>query len=258
MTQLLVKEAPFNFFEECTQAFDKLKCELTQAPIMIKPDCSLPFEVMCDASDYAVGAMLGKKIHKYFKPIHYASKTINEAQENYITIEKELLAVIFAFAKFRQYLVLSKTIVFTDHSALRKGAKNLAVDHLSPPENPDLGKLTKAEIRDISLEERLMAVSDKNNKPCNMLTESYEGASPKMRQHKSFGNVTANHLEDIIVSPLLQEKSLKLVSTGHISSATHAGWSKFTIHVNELTISLQGTKHLKSTSKSVKYSMVGE
>ncbi|GKC55481.1 reverse transcriptase domain-containing protein [Tanacetum coccineum] len=119
MTQLLVKEAPFNFFEECTQAFDKLKCELTQAPIMIKPDCSLPFEVMCDASDYAVGAMLGKKIHKYFKPIHYASKTINEAQENYITIEKELLAVIFAFAKFRQYLVLSKTIVFTDHSALR-------------------------------------------------------------------------------------------------------------------------------------------
>ncbi|GJV99523.1 hypothetical protein Tco_1554775 [Tanacetum coccineum] len=176
MTQLLVKDTPFNFFEECIQAFDKLKRELTQAPIMIKPDWSLPFEVMCDASDYAVGAMLGQRIDKHFKPIHYASKTMNEAQENYTTTEKELLAVVFAFDKFRQYLVLSKTIVFTDHSALRylftnakprlirwmllqefnieirnkKVAENLAVDHLSRLENPDLGKLTKAEIRVIN------------------------------------------------------------------------------------------------------------
>ncbi|GJW72008.1 hypothetical protein Tco_0128925 [Tanacetum coccineum] len=60
---------------------------------------------------------------------------------------------------------------------------------------------------------------------------------------------TADHLEDIMVSPLLQEKSLKLVSIGHISFATHAGWSKFAMHVNEPVISLQGTKHLKSTSK---------
>ncbi|GJR68419.1 hypothetical protein Tco_0014484 [Tanacetum coccineum] len=63
----------------------------------------------------------------------------------------------------------------------------------------------------------------------NVLTESYEGASSKMRQHKSFGNVTADHLEDIMVSPLLQGKSLKQISTGHISSAMHAGWSKFGI-----------------------------
>ncbi|GKB45859.1 reverse transcriptase domain-containing protein [Tanacetum coccineum] len=74
---------------------------------------------MCDASDYAVGAVLGQRIDKHFKPIHYASKTMNEVQENYTTTEKELLAVVFAFEKFRQYLVLSKTIVFTDHSALR-------------------------------------------------------------------------------------------------------------------------------------------
>ncbi|GJX41875.1 putative nucleotidyltransferase, ribonuclease H [Tanacetum coccineum] len=147
MTQLLVKDAPFNFSEECIQAFDKLKRELTQAPIMIKPDWSLPFEIMCDASDYAVGAVLGQRIDKHFKPIHYASKTMNEAQENYTTTEKELLAVVFAFDKFRQYLVLSKTIVFTNHSALR------------------LGKLTKAEIRDLFPGERLMAISDKNNEP---------------------------------------------------------------------------------------------
>ncbi|GJS28270.1 putative nucleotidyltransferase, ribonuclease H [Tanacetum coccineum] len=119
ITQLLVKDALINFFEECIQAFDTLKRELTQAPIMIKPDWSLPFEIMCDASDYAVGAVLGQRIDKHFKPIHYASKTMNEAQENYTTTEKELLAVVFAFDKFRQYMVLSKTIVFTDHSALR-------------------------------------------------------------------------------------------------------------------------------------------
>ncbi|GJV23847.1 reverse transcriptase domain-containing protein [Tanacetum coccineum] len=143
MTQLLVKDAPFNFFEECIQAFDKLKRELTQAPIMIKPDWSLPFEVMCDASDYAVGVVLGQRIDKHFKPIHYANKTMNESQENYTTIEKELLAVVFTFDKFRQYLVLSKTIIRD-----KKGAENLAADHLSRLENPDLGKLTKAEIRD--------------------------------------------------------------------------------------------------------------
>ncbi|GJZ66684.1 putative nucleotidyltransferase, ribonuclease H [Tanacetum coccineum] len=159
MTQLLVKDTPFNFSKECIQAFDTLKRKLTHAPIMIKPDWSLPFEIMCDASDYVVGAVLGQRIDKHFKPIHYASKTMNEAQENYTTTEKELLAVVFAFDKFRQYLVLSKTIVFTDHSALRylftkqdakprlirwilllqefdieirnkKGAENLAADHL--------------------------------------------------------------------------------------------------------------------------------
>ncbi|GJW86091.1 reverse transcriptase domain-containing protein [Tanacetum coccineum] len=195
MTQLLVKDAPFNFSEECIHAFDKLKHELTQAPLMIKLDWSLPFEVMCDASDYAVGAVLGQRIDKHFKPIHYASKTMNEAQENYTTTEKEILAVIFAFYKFRQFLVLSKTIIFTDHSALRylfikqdakpqlirwilplqefdikirdkKGAENLVADHLSRLENPDLGKLTNAEIRDLFPEERLIAVFDKNNEPC--------------------------------------------------------------------------------------------
>nr|GEV14597.1 RNA-directed DNA polymerase homolog [Tanacetum cinerariifolium] len=131
----------------------------------------------------------------------------------------------------------------------KKRAKNLAADHLSRLENPDLRKLSKAEIRDLFPEELLMAVSDKNNEPCNVLTKSYKGASPKMKQHKSFGNVTADHLKNIMVSPLLQEKSLKPVFTSHISSATHVGWSKFAIHANEPAISLQGKKHLKSTSK---------
>ncbi|GJT25885.1 reverse transcriptase domain-containing protein [Tanacetum coccineum] len=154
-----IKDAPFNFFK-INQAFDTLKHELTQAPIMIKPDWSLPFEIICDASDYAVGAVLGQRVDKHLKPIHYATKTMNKAQENYTTTEKDLLAVVFAFDKFCQYLVLSKTIVFTDHSSMRylftkqdaktrlirwilllqefdieirdkKGAKNLSADHLS-------------------------------------------------------------------------------------------------------------------------------
>ncbi|GJX80044.1 reverse transcriptase domain-containing protein [Tanacetum coccineum] len=173
MIQLLVKDALFNFSEECIQAFEKLKRELTHAPIMIKPYWSLPFEVMCDAIDYAVGAVLGQRIDKHFKPIHYASKTMNKAQENYTTTEKELLAVVFAFDKFRQYLVLSKTIIsqiillyeFDIEIRDKKGAKNLVADHLPRLENPDLGKLIKAEIMDLFPKERLMAVFDKNNEP---------------------------------------------------------------------------------------------
>ncbi|GKC44394.1 reverse transcriptase domain-containing protein [Tanacetum coccineum] len=139
--EILVKDAPFNFSEECIKAFDTLKREMTQAPIMIKLDWSLPFEIMCDASDYAVGAILGQRIDKHFKPIHYASKIMNEAQENYTTTEKELLAI-----------------------RDKKGAENLVADHLSRLENPDLGMLTRAEIRDLFTEERLMEISNKNNK----------------------------------------------------------------------------------------------
>ncbi|GJS15161.1 reverse transcriptase domain-containing protein [Tanacetum coccineum] len=130
MTHLLEKESPFIFSKECIKAFKTLKLKLTQAPILVAPDWDLPFEIMCDASDFAVGAVLGQP-----------------------------------FEKFRPYLVLSKSIVYTDHSALKyllakpiakprflwwilllqefdviirdkKGAENLAVDHLSRLENP--------------------------------------------------------------------------------------------------------------------------
>nr|GEW81764.1 reverse transcriptase domain-containing protein [Tanacetum cinerariifolium] len=103
----------------------------------------------------------------------------------------------------------------------KKGTENIAADHLSRLENLDLGKPTKAEIRDIFPEERLMAISDKNNEPC-VLTESYEGSWPKMRQHKFFDNVIADHLEDIMASPPPQEKSLRPGFTGHISSEMNA------------------------------------
>ncbi|GJS91593.1 reverse transcriptase domain-containing protein [Tanacetum coccineum] len=149
--------------------------KLTEAPILIAPDWDLPFELMCDASDFAIGAVLGQRKNKHFQLIHYASKTMTEAQAHYTTTEKELLAVVYAFEKFRSYLVLSKSIVYTDHSAIKylfakkdakprlmrwilllqefdvvirdkKGAENLAADHLSRLENPHQDKLENKEI----------------------------------------------------------------------------------------------------------------
>ncbi|XP_071734958.1 uncharacterized protein [Rutidosis leptorrhynchoides] len=119
MNKLLEKDAPFIFSDECIKSFNILKEKLTNAPIMITPNWNIPFELMCDASDFAMGAVLGQRIEKRFQPIYYASKTLQGAQTNYTTTEKELLAIVFAFDKFRSYLVLAKTVVYTDHSALR-------------------------------------------------------------------------------------------------------------------------------------------
>jgi hypothetical protein len=141
-------------------AFNTLKKLLTSAPIMMAPDWSIPFELMCDASDFALGAVLGNRINKVPHAIYYASRTLNDAQLNYSTTEKELLAVIFALEKFRSYLIGSKVIIFIDHAALRylfakkdakprlirwvlllqefeleirdkKGSENVVADHLS-------------------------------------------------------------------------------------------------------------------------------
>ncbi|GJS11816.1 reverse transcriptase domain-containing protein [Tanacetum coccineum] len=119
MTHLLEKETPFFFSKECIESFNTLKRKLNEAPILIAPDWDLPFELMCDASDFAIGAVLEQQKNKHFQPIHYASKTMSEAQAYYTTTEKELLAVVYAFEKFRSYLVLSKNIVYTDHSAIK-------------------------------------------------------------------------------------------------------------------------------------------
>uniref|UniRef100_A0A2N9IRI2 Reverse transcriptase RNase H-like domain-containing protein n=1 Tax=Fagus sylvatica TaxID=28930 RepID=A0A2N9IRI2_FAGSY len=140
----------------CTKLIDKL----TSAPIMRSPDWSLPFELMCDASDYAIGAVLGQRKDKKPYVIYYASRTLNCAQMNYTTTEKELLAIVFALDKFRAYLIGSPIVVFTDHAALKylftkkdakarlirwilllqefsltikdkKGVENVVADHLS-------------------------------------------------------------------------------------------------------------------------------
>nr|GEZ80693.1 reverse transcriptase domain-containing protein [Tanacetum cinerariifolium] len=177
MTHLLEKNTPFVFSEDCIQAFQTLKKKLTEAPILIALNWDLPFELRCDASDFAIGAVLRQRHEKHFKPIHYASKTMNDAETNYTTTEKEMLAVVYAFEKFRSYMIMNKSIVHTDHSTLKylfakkdakarllrwvlllqefdfkvlniKGAENLAADHLSRLENPYENVLDPKEINE--------------------------------------------------------------------------------------------------------------
>nr|GEV15201.1 hypothetical protein [Tanacetum cinerariifolium] len=123
---------------DCIDAFETLKKKLTEAPILVVPDWNLPFKLMCDASDFAIGVVLGQRKTKHFQPIHYTSKTMTEAQIHYTRTEKKMLAVVYAFEKFRPYLVLSKSIVYTDHSTLTYllSKQDAKLDHLSRLENP--------------------------------------------------------------------------------------------------------------------------
>ena len=132
---------------------------------MAKPDWNREFEIMCDASDFAKEVVLGQKAEKVFKAIYYASKTFNEAQENYSTIEKEMLVIVFACEKFRPYILGSRVIIHIDHASIKylmakkeakprlirwvlllqefdleikdkKGCDNVIADHLSRVEKP--------------------------------------------------------------------------------------------------------------------------
>ena len=162
---MLEKDTKFNFDESCQNSFEEIKSRLVEAPIMAKPDCNRDFEIMCDASDFAMGAVLGQKAEKVFKAIYYASKTFNEAQENYSTTEKKMLTIVFACEKFRPYILGSHVIIHTDHAAIKylmakkeakprlirwvlllqefdleikdkKGCDNVIADHFSRVEKP--------------------------------------------------------------------------------------------------------------------------
>ena len=156
-----------------------------ESPILQSPNWDLPFEIMCDASDFAVGEVLGQRINKKPTAICYASKTLADAQLNYMTTDKELLAVVFALEKFRPYILGSKIIVYTDHAALKyllskkeakpqlirwvlllqefdleikdkKGSENSVADHLSR-----LHTTSSGEICDAFPDEQLLAVVTK-------------------------------------------------------------------------------------------------
>ncbi|KAJ9562313.1 LOW QUALITY PROTEIN: hypothetical protein OSB04_007473 [Centaurea solstitialis] len=190
---LLQQDQEFIFSQECREAFEKLKKALVSAPIVTTPDWTLPFEVMCDASEWAIGAVLGQRKDKIFHPIYYASKTLIEAQINYTVTEKELLAVVFAFDRFRSYLVGTKVIVHTDHAAIkylinkadskprlirwvlllqefdleivdRKGSNNQVADHLSRLEKI-VSTAEPTEVRERFPDEQLLAVQHHDSFP---------------------------------------------------------------------------------------------
>ena len=166
------------------------KDKLVSTPIVVAPDWDLLFKLMCDASDYAIGAVLGQKKERIFQVIYYASRTLNDAQLNYGTIKKELLAIIFAFDKFRPYLIGNKAIVHTDHSAIKylmtkkdtkprlirwvlllqefdleikdkKETENLVAGHLSLLE----GARDEVHVNDDFPDEKLLAIEDKKKVP---------------------------------------------------------------------------------------------
>ncbi|CAM9000173.1 unnamed protein product [Rhodiola kirilowii] len=188
LTHLLCNDVQFKFDEDCLEAFEKLKKALVSAPIVRPPNWDLPFELMCDASDYAIGAVLGQRIDKRLHVVYYVSKVLDNAQMNYTTTEKELLAVVYAFEKFRPYLVGSKTIVYTDHAAItylmtkkdakprlirwipllqeftieikdKKGVKNVVADHLSRVELHD-SKQFSSPIGDSFIGEYLLSIEE--------------------------------------------------------------------------------------------------
>jgi hypothetical protein len=111
---LLAKDAPFEFDDECLNTFQILKKALISALIIQPPDWLLPFEIMCDASDYVMGVVLGQTKDRKHHAISYASKTLSGPQLNYATTKKELLAIVFAIDKFISYLVGGKVIVYTN------------------------------------------------------------------------------------------------------------------------------------------------
>ena len=115
---MLAKYTPFDFNDECLDAFYYLKKTLISTPIIQPPDWTLPFEILCDVSDYAIGVVLGQTKDKKNLVISYASKTLTGPQLNYATTEKELLAVVFAIDKFGSYLVGATVIIYTNHAAL--------------------------------------------------------------------------------------------------------------------------------------------
>ena len=117
--KILEKDAKFMWDKDCQRSFEELEAYLTTAPIVRAPNWKLPFEVMCDANDLAIGAVLGQREGGKLYMVYYASKTLNEAQRNYTTTKKELLVVVYALDKFQAYLVGSDIIIFTNHSALK-------------------------------------------------------------------------------------------------------------------------------------------
>nr|GEV54285.1 reverse transcriptase domain-containing protein [Tanacetum cinerariifolium] len=256
LTKRLEKDTPFEFDDECQKAFELLKEKLTCALVIVSPNWNLPFELMCNASDFAVRAVLGQKDGKNFHPIYFASKTLNQAQQKYTVIKKELTAVVSAFDKFRSYLILSKTIVHTNHLTLKhlfkkpdakpclirwilllqkydieikdsKGTKNVAADHLSQIKNDEIGD--DSEVDDNFPGETLMEINTKDE--------------------PWFADFANYLVADIIPKGMTYQQKTKFFSTSNTTSMKNLIFLKYVLMTKEiwktLLITHQGDNQVK-------------
>ncbi|GJZ21221.1 reverse transcriptase domain-containing protein [Tanacetum coccineum] len=222
MTHLLEKNTSFIFSNECIQAFETLKKKLTEAPILIAPDWDLPFELMCDASDFAIGAVLGQRHEKHFRPIHYASKTMNEAESHYTTTEKEMLAVVLLLQEF-DFKVIDT-----------KGAENLVADHLSRLENPYENVLDPKEVNEKFPLETL-----------NMVTSRGDSSTPWFADYANY------HAGNFIVKGMSSQQKNKF-----FKDVKHYFWDdpylfKICADQNDLCGVLQAKKLLTSSQLAI-------
>jgi len=222
LTALLAKDVPFEFTDECLRAFKTIKKALISASIIQPPDWSLPFEIVCDASDYVVGAVLGQTKDKQHHMIAYASQTLTGPQLNYATTKKEFLAIVFAIDKFRSYLMGAKIIVYTDHAALKylltkkdakprllrwilllqefyieikdkKGVENTVADHLS---RMQVTNMQEQEINDILSNDMLLMINDMNPWYANIVNFMVSGYVPPGESKKKLEYEGQRHLWD--------------------------------------------------------------
>nr|GEZ57861.1 DNA-directed DNA polymerase [Tanacetum cinerariifolium] len=153
---------------DCIDAFETLKKKLTEAPILVVPDWNLPFELMCDASDFAIGAVLGQRKTKNFSPIHYASKTMTEAQIHYTTTKKELLAVVIS-SSFFIYLLLGFHMIFVvmEMMTLTCGIKSQGTtsNELDLLFSPMFDELLNGSSKVVSKSSAVSAADDPNQRP---------------------------------------------------------------------------------------------
>nr|GEW63372.1 reverse transcriptase domain-containing protein [Tanacetum cinerariifolium] len=260
--------------KDCIKAFQMLKKKLTEAPILIAPNWDLLFELMYDASNFAICAVLGQRHEKHFRPIHYASKTMTDAESNYTMTKKEMLAVVYAFEKFRSYLIMNKSIVHTDHSALKylftkkdakarllrwvlilqefdfkvldtKGAENLVADHLSRLENPYENVLDPKEINETFPLETLSMVTFRGDSSASCVCT--------VRKLSEFSKLAImDPRGDIMVLTSPPRRSLMLDSFGPPSTRMPMSLSKTVTRVNDKEKFHNVMKCLKTPSKFMK------
>ena len=118
MHELLKKDREFNWETDQQIAFETLKERLCAHPILLFPDFEKPFTLTTDASDTAIGAVLSQERENFDHPVSYLSRSLNKAERNYSTTEKECLAVLYALNQFRPYLLRRKFILVADHEPL--------------------------------------------------------------------------------------------------------------------------------------------